>query len=175
MGGFNPLYNPALVERYPQIYMSMGETAENVAERFGVSRERAGGVRAGEPAKAAAAVAAGPAGGRDRPDRRAWRADGCPRPDTTLEGAGGARSPRSYAAGTVTAGTSSPLTDGAAAVLVTSEEFAESAAWTPLARGAVDRRLRLRPGDDGHRPGRRQPQGAGAGRDRAPPTSTWSS
>ena len=91
--------------------------------------------------------------------------DGCPRPDTTLEGLA-ALEPAFVRDGTVTAGTSSPLTDGAAAVLVTSERFAREHGLEPLARGALVRRLGLRPGGDGHRPGAGHAQGARAGRDR---------
>ena len=131
MGGFNPLYNPALVESYPAIYITMGETAENVAERFGVSREDQEGFALRSQAKAAAAAAAG----RLSDELVAIgevAADGCPRPDSTPEGLA-ALKPAFAAAGTVTAGTSSPLTDGAAAVLVTSETYAHEHDLEPLA------------------------------------------
>ena len=131
MGGFNPLYNPALVESYPQIYISMGETAENVAERFGVSREQQEEFALASQQKAAAAIAEGRLAGEIVPIGD-LDSDGCPRPDTSLEGLAGLQ-PAFAAAGTVTAGTSSPLTDGAAAVLVVSEAYAESAGLEPLA------------------------------------------
>jgi len=131
MGGFNPLYNPALAESYPQIYISMGETAENVAERYGVSRAEQEQFALGSQRKAAQAQA----GGRLAEELVAVgevTADGCPRPDTTLDGLAGLE-PAFAAGGTVTAGTSSPLTDGAAAVLVASESYAERAGLEPLA------------------------------------------
>ncbi len=133
MGGFNPLYNPALVESYPQIYISMGETAENVAERFGVTPRAAGGVRAAQASRrrrppsprAGSAGEIVPIGDRGLPTAARG-------PTRVSKGWPGC-SPRSHAAGTVTAGTSSPLTDGAAAVLVVSEAYAESAGLEPLA------------------------------------------
>ena len=59
MGGFNPLYNPKLVESYPEIYITMGETAENVADRFEVSRDEQEAFALQSQQKAAAALAAG--------------------------------------------------------------------------------------------------------------------
>ena len=59
MGGWNPLYNPGLVERRPEVYMSMGETAENVAARFGVARAEQEAFAVESQRKAAAAIAAG--------------------------------------------------------------------------------------------------------------------
>jgi acetyl-CoA acyltransferase len=131
MGGFNPLYNPTLVESYPQIYISMGETAENVAERYAVSRLDQERFALDSQRKAAQAAA----GGRMAEELVAIggvTGDGCPRPDTSLEGLAGLE-PAFAAGGTVTAGTSSPLTDGAAAVLVASETYARRAGLEPLA------------------------------------------
>ena len=132
MGGWNPLYNPDLVERMPEVYVSMGETAENVAERFGVSRGAQEEFAFASQRKAAAAVAAGRLADEIVPVAGV-RDDGCPRPDTSLE-ALAALDPAFVRGGTVTAGTSSPLTDGAAAVLVTSEAFARDQGLTALAR-----------------------------------------
>jgi acetyl-CoA acyltransferase len=136
MGGFNPLPNPALYERYPQAFASMGETAENLARQFTISRERQEELSVGSQAKAAAAQAEGrldaeivAISGRDGAVER----DGCIRPETTAE-ALAALKPAFDEAGTVTAGTSSPLTDGAAAVLVTSEDYAAANGLEPLAR-----------------------------------------
>jgi acetyl-CoA acyltransferase len=136
MGGFNPLPNPALLERYPQAFASMGETAENLARKFAISRRRQEEFAVGSQQKAAAALAAcrfkqeivaiaGKAGTVER--------DGCPRPDTTLEGLGELKLAFDER-GTVTAGTSSPLTDGAAATLVCSEDYARRRGLEPLAR-----------------------------------------
>ncbi len=131
MGGFNPLYNPELVESYPEIYITMGETAENVADRFGVSREDQEAFALQSQQKAAEAVAGGRLAGEIVPIGDVT-ADGCLRPDTSLEGLAELK-PAFTADGTVTAGTSSPLTDGAAAVLVTSERFAREHGLEPLA------------------------------------------
>ncbi len=131
MGGFNPLYNPELVESYPEIYITMGETAENVADRFGVSREDQELFALQSQQKAAEAVAGGRLAGEIVPIGDVTD-DGCLRPDTSLEGLA-ALKPAFAADGTVTAGTSSPLTDGAAAVLVTSETYARDHGLEPLA------------------------------------------
>lgn len=136
MGGFNPLPNPELFKRYPQAYVSMGETAENLAKSHKLARSRQEEFAVGSQQKAAAAVAAGKLdaelvaiSGRGGKVER----DGCLRPDTTLAGLA-ELAPAFDQAGTVTAGTSSPLTDGASATLVCSEEFARSRGLTPLAR-----------------------------------------
>lgn len=135
MMGFNPMPNPALAAR-SAAYMSMGETAENVAVRFGVDRAAQDAFALASQQKTAAAIAAGkladelvPIPGRDGP----ITADGTPRPDTTAE-ALAALKPAFSAAGTVTAGTSSPLTDGASAVLVAAEEYAIANGLPVLAR-----------------------------------------
>jgi acetyl-CoA acyltransferase len=132
MGGYNPLYNPDLVEHRPQIYISMGETAENVAARFGVDRAEQEAFAVASQRKAAEATAAGRLADELVPVAGVAQ-DGCPRPDTTAEGLA-ALAPAFVKDGTVTAGTSSPLTDGAAAVLVTSEQFAHAHGIEPLAR-----------------------------------------
>ncbi len=131
MGGFNPLYNPQLVEAYPDIYITMGETAENVADRYRVSREEQEAFALRSQQKTAAAIADGRLDAEITPIGDVT-ADGCPRPDTTLEGLA-ALKPAFAAEGSVTAGTSSPLTDGAAAVLVTSESYARDHGLQPLA------------------------------------------
>jgi acetyl-CoA acyltransferase len=132
MGGYNPLLHPGLVERRPHVYISMGETAENVAERFGVTRadQEAFAV---ESQRRAAAAAEGGRLADELVSVAGVEEDGCPRPDTTAEGLA-ALAPAFVKDGTVTAGTSSPLTDGAAAVLVVSEEYARRNGLEPLAR-----------------------------------------
>jgi acetyl-CoA acyltransferase len=132
MGGYNPLLNPALVERRPQVYISMGETAENVAERFGVTRADQEAFAVESQRRAAAAAEGGRLADELVPVAGVQE-DGCPRPDTTAEGLA-ALAPAFVKDGTVTAGTSSPLTDGAAAVLVTSEAYARGNGLEPLAR-----------------------------------------
>ncbi|HXT21203.1 MAG TPA: thiolase family protein [Thermoanaerobaculia bacterium] len=136
MGGFNPLPNPTLFATYPQAYASMGETAENLAKRHDIPRRRQEEMALASQQKAAQAQGGGRfdeelvpiATGNGTVTR-----DGCLRPDTTLEGLAGLE-PAFDQKGSVTAGTSSPLTDGAAATLVVSEAFAERKGLKPLAR-----------------------------------------
>lgn len=136
MTGFNPMPNPKLYEKNPGAYISMGDTAENVAQRWQVSREdqEAFAVRshrlateARDQGRFADEIVPVPANGSS------VDTDGCIRPDTTAESLSQLK-PAFLQDGTVTAGTSSPLTDGAAAVLVCSEEYAERAGLTPFAR-----------------------------------------
>src|SRR5262249_56856042 len=102
----------------------MGQTAENVAARYGISRIDQETFALASQQKAAAAAAEGRLSAElvpvEIPDGIV-DADGCPRPLTTL--AGLAQLKPAFG-GTVTAGTASPLTDGAAAVLIFSEPFA---------------------------------------------------
>ena len=127
MMGFNPLPNPRLNEDLPGAYMAMGTTAEHVARRYQVTRTEQERFAAASHRKAAAANFSSeiaPVNGIGR--------DLCIRPETTPEILSGL-APAFDAAGTVTAGTSSPLTDGAAAVLVTSQDFAVRHKLKPLA------------------------------------------
>jgi acetyl-CoA acyltransferase len=114
----------------------MGETAENVARRFGISREEQEAFAVESQSRAAAAQTAGrfaeevvPIAGKDG----TVTSDGCIRADTTRESLAGLK-PAFQADGTVTAGTSSPLTDGAAAVLVCSAGYAQARGLPVLAR-----------------------------------------
>ena len=136
MTGFNPSPHPGLAKEYPQAYISMGQTAENVARKYQVTRADQQEFAVKSHQKAAAAQAAGklrdeivPIKGKDGTVDQ----DGCIRPDTTQEGLS-ALQPAFDAQGSVTAGTSSPLTDGAAAVLVCSEEYAKRNKLPVLAR-----------------------------------------
>lgn len=127
MGGFNPMPNPNLYERRPEAYISMGETAENLAERYKISREVQEAFSVKSHHKAAAARDAGKFKDEIIPVEirgETVSEDGCIRPDTSKEGLAGLK-PAFDEKGTVTAGTSSPITDGAAAVLVTSEDYAK--------------------------------------------------
>lgn len=136
MGGFNTLPNPALLKNYPQAYVSMGITAENLAKKYTIDRATQEKMAMESHAKAAAAQKAGKlkdeiiaiVDGNNRVEL-----DGCIRPDTTAEGLAGLN-PAFDQAGTVTAGTSSPLTDGASATLICSEDFAKAHGLKPLAR-----------------------------------------
>ena len=135
MMGFNPLPNPALAQR-SAAYISMGDTAENVARQYGIAREAQEAFALASQRSAAAAQAAGMFDAEIVPI--ATKAgivdkDGTLRPDTTAE-ALAALKPAFNAAGSVTAGTSSPLTDGASAVLVVAEDFARAAGLPMLAR-----------------------------------------
>ncbi len=134
--GFNPMPNPALYDRYPQAYMSMGETAENVAANYVLNREEQDAFAAQSHVKAARAQAEGRFADEIIPIDTGGgtvERDGCIRPDSTVEKLADLK-PAFDENGMVTAGTSSPLTDGAAAVLVCSEDYAEKAGLEPLAR-----------------------------------------
>ncbi len=128
MMGFNPMPNPDLVKANPAAYMPMGDTAENVAARWKISRLEQEQFAVESHRRAAAARAAGKF--KDEivaiTTKRGVLVseDGCIRTDTTLEGLA-ALKPAFSATGVVTAGTSSPLTDGAAALLVCSESYAK--------------------------------------------------
>jgi acetyl-CoA acyltransferase len=132
MTGFNPMPNPQLAAAMPGAYMSMGETAENLARQYGISRTEQEAFAVSSQAKAAAAQAAGklhdeivPVSGVEQ--------DGCIRPETTAESLAGLKLAFDQS-GSVTAGTASPLTDGASAVLVCSEEYARAHGLDILAR-----------------------------------------
>ncbi len=136
MAGFNPMLHPGLAERYPQAYISMGETAENVAAKYDIPRTRQEELAVDSHRKAAAAHEAGKFKDEIVPIRQGnhtVEADGCIRPDSSAEALAGLN-PAFKIDGTVTAGTASPLTDGAAATLVTSEDFAKANGLEMLAR-----------------------------------------
>jgi acetyl-CoA acyltransferase len=143
-GGFNFSANPrfkrgdqAEADVMLEAYISMGETAENVAERYGVSRAAQEELAFASQRKAAAAQAGGRLKDEIAPvilaDGTVVDVDGCLRPQTTLEGLASLK-PAFRANGSVTAGTSSPLTDGASATLVCSEAFAKANGLQVLAR-----------------------------------------
>ncbi|MCB1008292.1 MAG: thiolase family protein, partial [Acidobacteria bacterium] len=136
MGGFNPLPNPRLYASYPQAFASMGETAENLAKKYSISRHRQEELAVESQQKAAAAQSSGRFAEEIVPI--VWKGgtvekDGCPRPDTTLQGLADLKLAFDEH-GTVTAGTSSPVTDGASATLVCSEDYATQKGLRPLAR-----------------------------------------
>jgi len=115
-------------------YVSMGETAENVARRYHISREEQELFALHSQRKAAVAHDAGRLEEEVAPVATPTGlvgVDGCLRPQTSLEGLAALKP---AFGGTVTAGTASPLTDGAAATLVTSEAFAERHGLPVLAR-----------------------------------------
>ncbi len=132
MMGFNPLPNPELAERMPAAYVSMGITAENVAKKYGISRQTQEQFAVESHAKAAKARQEG----KFKDEIIALPAaseDGCIRPDTNVQALAGLK-PAFDKDGVVTAGTSSPLTDGASACLVVSESYAKKHKLPILAR-----------------------------------------
>ncbi|HEX3506955.1 MAG TPA: acetyl-CoA C-acyltransferase [Candidatus Dormibacteraeota bacterium] len=134
-------YNPRLVpgnsEEYPDIYIAMGQTAENVARREKISREEQDRYAVKSQN---AAVKARDDGFFDReiipvplPNGQTFTRDDGPRPGTTVEVLGTLQ-PAFREDGTVTAGNSCPLNDGAAAVVVMSDRKARELGLKPLAR-----------------------------------------
>ncbi len=151
MGGHKVAPNPGLMKDYPDVYLSTGLVAENHAREARVSRDEQDAYALRSHQRALAALDAGrfeeelvpievrvaePANGHGgRPTVRtvAFTADEGPRRDTSLEVLGGLR-PAFHVEGSVTAGNSSQMSDGAAAVVLTSRERAERAGLEPLAR-----------------------------------------
>jgi acetyl-CoA acyltransferase len=136
MGGYNPLPNPALAKANPGAYMGMGDTAENVATKYQITRGEQDAFAVKSQQKAAEARADGRLADEIVPittKAGTVSEDGTIRPGTTVEALGSLK-PAFSQDGSVTAGTSSPLTDGASAVLVTSENFAVKHGLKILAR-----------------------------------------
>ena len=136
MTGFNPMPNPELAKR-SAAYIAMGETAENVARNYSIARDAQDAFALASQKKAGKAIESGNFVDEIVPitlkSGEVVDRDGTPRPDTTSEGLAGLKAAFDKA-GTVTAGTASPLTDGAAALLVTSAEYAAKNGLTVLAR-----------------------------------------
>ncbi|MDD0841135.1 thiolase family protein [Pseudomonas sp. Gutcm_11s] len=134
MGGFNISPNPALMSSFPQVYMAMGHTAEEVAKRFEISREEQEAMAVESHAKAVRARELGYFKDEilavETPDG-VINEDGCIRPGTNAEALAALKP---AFGGSVTAATSSPLTDGSAAVLVCTEDFARRHKLDILAR-----------------------------------------
>ena len=148
MGGNKYAPNPWMAENYPEVYCSMGQTAENVANKYGISREEQD--RFGYRSHKQAIAAQDTAKFKDeivpleieqmvmdngKPTIRTlfFDTDEGPRRGTTLEAMAKLR-PAFVKNGTVTAGNSSQMSDGAAAVLVMERERAEALGLTPLVR-----------------------------------------
>src|SRR5256884_5310889 len=134
---YNSKLVPGNTEEYPDIYIAMGQTAENVARREKISREEQDrfAVKSQE-----AAVKARDDGFFDReiipvplPNGQTFTKDDGPRPGTTVEVLATLK-PAFREDGTVTAGNACPLNDGAAAVVVMSDARARDLGITPLAR-----------------------------------------
>jgi acetyl-CoA acyltransferase len=148
MGGHKVSANPWLVDHYPDAYLSMGLTAERVATRYGITRQQADEFSLHSHQKAIAAIQGGkfedeivpvpvsfttPNGSKPKRTDIVFKVDEGPRADTTLE-ALSALKPAFHAHGTVTAGNSSQMSDGAAAAVVMSAERAKALGIKPLAR-----------------------------------------
>jgi acetyl-CoA acyltransferase len=159
MGGNKISPNPWLVDHYPDAYINMGLGTENIARKFGISRDSADQFAMDSHKKAVAAIAAGRfkdetlsvevkttslptngngASGKSKPQKPAtqttlFETDELPRADTSLEILAKLK-PAFHVKGSVTAGNSSPMSDGAAAVVVTSDARAKALGLKPLAR-----------------------------------------
>ena len=136
MGGYNFLPHPGLAEKYPEAFVAMGITAENLARKYDIDREEQQEFAVASHAKAHAAQREGRLNDEIVPivfGNLRVEEDGCIRPGTNQE-ALDALEPAFDAEGTVTAGTSSPLTDGASSVLVCSEDYADHHGLEKMAR-----------------------------------------
>jgi acetyl-CoA acyltransferase len=136
MGGHKISPNPGLLERYPDSYLGMGITAELVAQKYGIDRERADGFSLASHQKAVAAIEAGRFQDEIVPLQvggQAFDTDEGPRKDTDAASLAKLR-PAFAANGTVTAGNSSQMSDGAAATLLVSAQRAKDLGLTPVGR-----------------------------------------
>jgi acetyl-CoA acyltransferase len=144
MAGNKPAPNPWLVDHYPQVYINMGLTAEQVQRKYGISREEADAFSYRSHQNALRAQTAGKFADEIVPVTvKTTALNGCtetivdrdegPRADTSLEALAKLK-PVFHANGTVTAGNSSQTSDGAAAALVMSERKARELGLTPKAR-----------------------------------------
>ena len=154
MTGHKLAPNPYLTDSYPDVYLNMGLTAENLARKHSITREDADAFALASHQKAAAAiregkfkdeivplevtttiVSGGPDGNGAKAEskKRTFAVDECPRLDASLEALAKLR-PVFHVRGTVTAGNSSQMSDGAAAAVVMSGERAKALGLKPLAR-----------------------------------------
>ncbi len=148
MIGFHFAPNPYLALEYPAVYLGMGLTAENVAEQYGITREDQDQFALRSHRNATAAQDSGkfqdeilplevaivePENGNTREQKYVFAADEGPRRDTTMQALAGLK-PVFRNNGTVTAGNSSQTSDGAAALVVMSEDKARALGMKPLVR-----------------------------------------
>jgi acetyl-CoA acyltransferase len=153
MGGNKTSPNPWLMDNYPDAYLGMGLTAENLVRKYGITREKADEFSYCSHQKALAAIAAGKfkdeivpvevrstvvsngdgRGGRAKTATKVFDTDEGPRADTSLDALAKLK-PAFHARGTVTAGNSSQMSDGAAISVVMSADRARSLGVKPLAR-----------------------------------------
>ena len=153
MGGNKVAPNPWLMDRYPDAYLGMGLTAENLARKYEISRQQADEFSLASHQKALAAISAGKfkdeivpvevrstivsngdgRGGRAKTTTKLFDTDEGPRADTSLDALARLK-PAFHAHGSVTAGNSSQMSDGAAISVVMSAERARALGVKPLAR-----------------------------------------
>jgi acetyl-CoA acyltransferase len=153
MGGNKTSPNPWLMDHYPDTYLGMGLTAENLARKYGITREKADEFSYCSHQKALAAIAAGKfkdeivpvevrstivsngdgRGGRAETATKVFDVDEGPRADTSMDALAKLK-PAFHAHGTVTAGNSSQMSDGAAISVVMSADRARALGVKPLAR-----------------------------------------
>jgi acetyl-CoA acyltransferase len=156
MGGNKVAPNPWLMDNYPDAYLGMGSTAENLAKKYGITREQADEFSLASHQKSLAAIAAGKFkdeivpvevsytvleasangslnGGKPKTSKVTFSTDEGPRADTSLEVLAKLK-PAFHARGVVTAGNSSQMSDGAAASVVMSAERARALGLKPLGR-----------------------------------------
>ena len=149
MGGYHFAPNPYLMEHYPDAYLSMGLTAENLARKYEITREQQDEFALRSHQRALAAIAQGKfseevvplevlevtANGNGKPTTRKtlFDTDEGPRADSSLDALAKLK-PAFHARGTVTAGNASQMSDGAAVALVMSAEKAKTLQLKPLAR-----------------------------------------
>ena len=149
MGGIKISPNPYIVDNYPEYYLSMGLTAENLVRKYEISRQEQDQLSLESHQKACAAIEAGKfkdeivpltvkidelnAKGKKEVKESVFDTDEGPRKDTSLEVLGKLK-PAFHAQGTVTAGNSSQMSDGAAAAVVMSGDRAQSLGLKPLGR-----------------------------------------
>jgi acetyl-CoA acyltransferase len=151
MGGHKISPNPWLMDHYPDSYLGMGLTAENLARKYGITREEADRFSYESHQKALAAIREGKFkdeivpvevtfteldsqnGSRPQERKIVFDTDEGPRADTTLEALAKLK-PAFHAKGTITAGNASQMSDGAAATVVMSAERARAVGAKPLAR-----------------------------------------
>jgi acetyl-CoA acyltransferase len=151
MGGNKISPNPWLMDNYPDSYLGMGLTAENLARKYGITREEADQFSYRSHQNALSAIAAGKFkdevvpvevkmteldgknGGRPKTSSFTFATDEGPRADTSLEALAKLK-PAFHARGTITAGNSSQMSDGAAASVVMSAERAKQIGAKPMAR-----------------------------------------
>jgi acetyl-CoA acyltransferase len=149
MGGYHYAPNPYLMEHYPDAYLTMGLTAENLAQKYHITRRQQDEFALRSHQRALAAIAEGKfkgeivplevvevnLNGKDKPQTRKiqFHTDEGPRADTSLDALANLK-PAFHAHGTVTAGNASQMSDGAAAAVVMSAEKAKALGLKPLAR-----------------------------------------